>query len=72
MSDDRRFRPTIGTFDETYPQHHGAGLVALALRIADGLNRRNFVRWFAAHVEGKAENLNPLRPTSDRHLAGSE
>lgn len=72
MRDDQRFQPVTGTFDDTYRQYHGAGLVALVLRIADGLNRRSLARWFSAHVEDRTESLGPILPTSGRRLAGND
>lgn len=71
MSDDRRFRPATGTFDDTYRQHHGAGLVALVLRIADGLRRRNLASSLAARVQ-KAEDFNPLLRNSARSTSANK
>ena len=40
MTHDRRFRPTDGTFENTFPNYYGAGLVTVVLRIADVMATR--------------------------------
>jgi hypothetical protein len=40
MTDEPRFRPIEGPFNETYPQYYGAGLVSFVLGIADNLSSR--------------------------------
>ena len=44
MTDEPKFRPIEGPFDETHPQYYGAGLVSFVLGIADNLNGREAVR----------------------------
>ena len=40
MTQDRRFRATDGTFENTFPHYYGAGLVTVVLRIADVMATR--------------------------------
>jgi hypothetical protein len=45
MTDIRSFKPVMTSFEETWPRHDGAALVALALQAADWLmNRRGSAR----------------------------
>jgi hypothetical protein len=35
MTHERRFRPTDGTFEDTFPNYYGARLVSVVLRLGD-------------------------------------
>ena len=72
MNDVRRFQPVVANFEDTYRHYHGAGLVAVVLRIADGVNRRWNGQWFRKRVDHKARNFNPLAATLRRGMGGAE
>jgi hypothetical protein len=40
MTHERRFRPTDGTFENTFPNHYGSGLVTIVLRLGDVMGMR--------------------------------
>ena len=72
MSDDRRFQPVVGRFEDTYRHYDGGGLVAVVLRIADGLSRRWNGQWFHKRVDHKANHFNPLAPSLRQGMAGAQ
>ena len=72
MSDDRKFQPVVGRFEDTYRHYHGGGLVAVVLRIAEGLNRRWNGQWFPKRVDHKANNCNPLAAGLRQGMLGAQ
>jgi hypothetical protein len=72
MSDDRKFQPVVGRFEDTYRHYHGGELVTVLLRFAEGLNKLWSGQWFRKSVDREANKLNPLASGPLQGMVGAE